>query len=824
MSVFGVGFLRGEVVCRFGSQVMPVSGAAWLSSTHVTCTSPSSMRGTVAVEVSMNGGADFTGSGVEYMYEQGIRISGLRPSEGRADKGGQTVTVIGEGFPRAGGLSCWFGMHQRTRAYYVSDTAVLCTSTGMQAGTVMVRVTRDDDSGDGGGLPYHVLSSRAGVAGVRPTAGPTVGGTYVTLTGLLVDRSFTCGFGAAVVSGQVDRSGKTVCQAPAADSIGTVQVAVKQAGDEATFGYEYYEHPNIARVWPSRGDVGGGTVVNVQADGLRNGGVQCRFGAAGVVQGESIQYISSTLLACIAPAMDVKGKVQVDLSLNGGADYVKTGAEFMYDVAVELEELRPSRGLAGIAEGGQAVTITGQNFVHSEDLQCRFGLEGVVAAHFTSSSQIVCLAPERGEGVVRVSVSSNGVDFVSGALNFEYAHAGRVVSISPKKGPTSGATRVTVQGDKGHALGGSELTCVFGSVETGAIVEGDAIVCVSPRAAGVGAVQFLLRDKLSGKQLTGAASFEYYEGVSLTSLLPSSGSVTGGGIVTVIGAGLSADGLVCRFGENKVHDKVVHWLSSSSAACVAPPYADALGGMVEVDVSINGGADFTSAGVAFAYLAQATVTKLLPTAAVAGASGQLVTVVGQHFATDRLMCGFGKSELTQARVVSSTSLVCSVPSHSAATVALTIQSDGQEQGVGVHFEYEAAPVISHMSPSKGLVSGGTSVTVFGSKLPTEAGNVVVCSFGGAEAKASVVNSTALECTAPGNAQAGVVAFGVKRSREANLIGGVLQYEYYSAPIGEYIWPVKGTLAGGMLVSVHGRGLQQRASCADLAARAWAWRS
>ena len=65
-------------------------------------------------------------------------------------------------------------------------------------------------------------------------------------------------------------------------------------------------------------------------------------------------------------------------------------------------------------------------------------------------------------------------------------------------------------------------------------MEGDAIVCVSPRAAGVGAVQFLLRDKLSGKQLTGAASFEYYEGVSLTSLLPSSGSVTGGGIVTVI--------------------------------------------------------------------------------------------------------------------------------------------------------------------------------------------------------------------------------------------------------------------------------------------------
>ena len=123
----------------------------------------------------------------------------------------------------------------------------------------------------------------------------------------------------------------------------------------------------------------------------------------------------------------------------------------------------------------------------------------------------------------------------------------------------------------------------------------------------------------------------------------------------------------------------------------------------------------------------------------------------------------------------------------------------------MQFEYEAAPMISYLSPSKGLASGGTLVTVVGSKLAMAAGTVVVCTFGGAEAVAIAVNSTALVCTAPRNAQAGVVGFGVKRSREANVIGGVLQYEYYSAPVGEYIWPVKGPLAGGMLGSVHGRG-------------------
>jgi hypothetical protein len=164
--------------------------------------------------------------------------------------------------------------------------------------------------------------------------------------------------------------------------MGAVQVLVKQAGDETTFEYEYYVHPSITRVWPSRGGLSGGTVVSVQGEGLRQGEVRCRFGDGGVVQGESVQYISSTLLACIAPSKDVKGKVQVDLSLNGGTDYLKTGFEFMYDAALVLEGLRPSRGFTGIMQGGQAVTISGHNFVHSEDLTCRFGLEGVVAAHF----------------------------------------------------------------------------------------------------------------------------------------------------------------------------------------------------------------------------------------------------------------------------------------------------------------------------------------------------------------------------------------------------------------------------------------------------------
>ena len=197
----------------------------------------------------MNGGVDFTESGVEYLYTQGISLVELRPSEGRADKAGQTVTVIGRGFMRMGELRCWFGVKLSTMAHYVSSSMVLCTSTATQAGTLTVRVASDGDMRGLAGLPYNVLPSRAGVTSVRPSAGPVVGGSSVRLTGLLADRSFSCRFGATVVAGQVDPAGQTRCETPASDTEGVVQVQVKQAGDETTFEYEYHARPRIAQVW-----------------------------------------------------------------------------------------------------------------------------------------------------------------------------------------------------------------------------------------------------------------------------------------------------------------------------------------------------------------------------------------------------------------------------------------------------------------------------------------------------------------------------------------------------------------------------------------------
>jgi len=104
--------------------------------------------------------------------------------------------------------------------------------------------------------------------------------------------------------------------------------------------------------------------------------------------------------------VSVAGGVAVEVSVNGGADYTSDGKQYMYEAGALVSEVRPSRGISGMA--GQVVTVVGAHFVHSGDLSCLFGVDGNVQALYVSSSVVSCIVPARSDGVVSVSVSNNG--------------------------------------------------------------------------------------------------------------------------------------------------------------------------------------------------------------------------------------------------------------------------------------------------------------------------------------------------------------------------------------------------------------------------------
>ena len=107
MSVHGTGFDGDDLQCRFGTQAVRGREVSLVTSTLVHCSAPASAEvGEVVVELSMNGGADFTSSGKKFVYDQGATATALRPSVGRSGPKGHVVTVVGHHFEATSDLRC----------------------------------------------------------------------------------------------------------------------------------------------------------------------------------------------------------------------------------------------------------------------------------------------------------------------------------------------------------------------------------------------------------------------------------------------------------------------------------------------------------------------------------------------------------------------------------------------------------------------------------------------------------------------------------------------------------------------------------------------
>ena len=104
-------------------------------------------------------------------------VTGISPIAG-ALAGGTSVTITGAGF--TGATAVDFGTVAATAFTFVSDTQITATSP---AGTGMVDVTVTTPEGTSAASPADQFSYGPVVTGISPTAGPTAGGTSVTITG-----------------------------------------------------------------------------------------------------------------------------------------------------------------------------------------------------------------------------------------------------------------------------------------------------------------------------------------------------------------------------------------------------------------------------------------------------------------------------------------------------------------------------------------------------------------------------------------------------------------------------------------------------------------
>ncbi|MBJ7598483.1 MAG: IPT/TIG domain-containing protein [Candidatus Dormibacteraeota bacterium] len=221
VTITGSGFTAATAV-HFGS----VAAVSFVvnSDTSVTAVSPAQALGTVDVRVTTPLGTSPVVSADHFTYLAPPSVTSVRPESGPTG-GGTAVTVTGTHFTGATAVN--FGTLAATGFVVNSPSSLTAVAPAQSASTVDVTVT-----GPGGTSAavatdhFAYLAPQPSVSSLNPSAGPTSGGTSVTISGSGFTGATAVAFGGvAAPSFTVNGDGSITAVSPA-QAAATVHVRV----------------------------------------------------------------------------------------------------------------------------------------------------------------------------------------------------------------------------------------------------------------------------------------------------------------------------------------------------------------------------------------------------------------------------------------------------------------------------------------------------------------------------------------------------------------------------------------------------------------------
>ena len=338
-------------------------------------------------------------------------VNQILPSAGPAT-GSTPVRLDGTGFLDVTGVQ--FGDTDALHFQVDSDTQITATSPAHSPGAVGIKLmTAANGASTSGSFTYVAAPA---ITAISPVAGPTAGGSPVTLIGTGFAAAPATGavrFGAAAAAYTVLSDTQITAMAPAG-AAGTVDVTVATIGgtSAASAGdrFTYAEAPTVASLAPATGPSAGGTQVTLTGTHL-SAASTVKFGHQ---YASGVSVLSDTQLTAISPPGS--GTVDLTVTSPGGTSAVTGSARFSYAGAPAITGLSTQRGPAS---GGSSVILSGSDFTGATAV--RFG--AVQATGFTvdSATRITATAPAGSPGTVAVSVTTpEGTSPASATAQFSY--------------------------------------------------------------------------------------------------------------------------------------------------------------------------------------------------------------------------------------------------------------------------------------------------------------------------------------------------------------------------------------------------------------------
>ncbi|MEK7795594.1 MAG: IPT/TIG domain-containing protein, partial [Candidatus Hydrogenedentota bacterium] len=306
---------------------------------------------------------------------------------------------------------------------------------------------------------------------------------------------------------------------------------------------------------------------------------------------------------------------------------------------------------------------------------------------------------------------------------------------------------------------------------------------------------------------------------SITSVTPPSGAADGGTPVTINGsfpvasaiadAGAAAAAYAVYFGDPSASTLAQFNIAggiaidSASANVLTPDSGLSTDTTVGVwIVDRNATSDFASLADAFTFIGPPSSGGPVPSVGTVD-GGTAVTFTGTNLATTSQVL-FGSTPATQFSATATTVTATTPPADNGlpGTVTITIVTDGGSATAG-QFEYVATPFISSFTPTEGVRTVQTTITVTGSELS----NVISVTVAGiAAASFTEIDSGTLEVVA--DTSPDVLSGPIVVTTAGGTATSAENFNYLTdfdptPPIVNSVSPDNGWVFGGMIVEIAG---------------------
>jgi hypothetical protein len=274
------------------------------------------------------------------------------------------------------------------------------------------------------GIQYFEYVSEPYIYDIQPTVGGLNSSCLVSGSGFLNLPTMKCVVGGIESETMVISNNLLECRIPFQLRSENYEIEIQTNGQyliRTGLTFQYINEMYLFSIWPVSGPAfRGNTIVSVFGVGFLNRiDINCYFGD----QTTPATMISDEEIKCTAPP-HTPGYVNLSVVIDGyeipAQDIL---LEYAYYVDVSVSYVTPS---IGSILGGYPVYVTGQNFINSTSLGCRFA-DMESRGIFISTSIMVCICPSQVGKMrlydpyhVTVEVTVNGFDYSESDIEFTY--------------------------------------------------------------------------------------------------------------------------------------------------------------------------------------------------------------------------------------------------------------------------------------------------------------------------------------------------------------------------------------------------------------------